>query len=42
MGPTPACDWDPPGDRLHRGGLRCGKSYSDFLVFFAFIDSRNR
>ena len=42
MGRTPACDRDPPGDRWHRRGSRCAKSYSDFLDFFAFIDSRNR
>jgi hypothetical protein len=42
MGRTSACDRDPPGDRWHRRGLRCGKGYSDFLDFFVFIDSRNR
>ena len=42
MGRTSACDRDPPGDRWHRRGSRCGKSYSDFLGFFVFIDSRNR
>jgi transposase len=42
MGRTSACDWDPPGDRLHRWGSRCTRAYSDFLDFFVFIDSRNR
>jgi hypothetical protein len=42
MGRTSARDRDPPGDRLHRRGSRCEKSYSDLLTFLVFIDSRNR